>query len=481
MDQVFDVAIIGGGINGCGCAADAALRGLSVVLFEKDDLASKTSSSSTKLIHGGLRYLENYQFGLVKKALEERHTLLQLAPHIVHQQSFILPYESHMRPAWLIRLGLFFYDHLSRKNHLPKCRSIHRSHKNAYFKPLIDSLKRGYLFYDAATDDARLTIINALQAKNHGADIRPHSLVTQTKPVTNQWQLNIQPKLGSAYTVRAKTLINASGPWVEATEDKTLTLVKGSHMVVPQIYPGKHAYLLQHSDKRVVFVIPYHGYSMIGTTEVPFTGDLNKVRISEKEITYLTGVVNSYFKASIKPEDIIYSWSGVRPLLAHKDSEYRTLSRDYSFQFEQEPAPKITIFGGKITTYRQLAEDIIDQLKIVFPNLNPSISKHSHLPGALNFSQYVRYAKHHYSWLGNELLHRYLSTYGTCMETFMAPCTGFADMGKQFTKNLYQVEVDYLRTEEWAQTVADILERRTKLILDTDLKEQQELENYLTE
>ncbi|WBV64502.1 glycerol-3-phosphate dehydrogenase [Legionella pneumophila 130b] len=281
MDQVFDVAIIGGGINGCGCAADAALRGLSVILFEQDDLASKTSSSSTKLIHGGLRYLEHYEFGLVKKALQERQTLLNLAPHLVHSQSFVLPYLKHMRPSWLLRLGLFFYDHLSRKNHLPKSRLIHRNNKNNYFTPLKEELNRGFLFYDATTDDARLTILNAIQAKNHGASIRPHAKVTHAEVINNIWHLTIQPTKGQSYKAYAKSIINATGPWVQSIAQlthtpiqKDITLVKGSHIIVPKLFEGNHAYFLQHNDQRVIFVIPYHGFSMIGTTDIHYTGIL---------------------------------------------------------------------------------------------------------------------------------------------------------------------------------------------------------------
>jgi len=417
MDKIFDIAIIGGGINGCGCAADAALRGLSVVLFEQDDLASKTSSSSTKLIHGGLRYLENYEFGLVKKALIERQTLLKLAPHLVHPQALVLPYERYMRPAWLLRLGLFLYDHLTRKNHLPKCKSITRKKRPSYFNPLVDNLTRGFLFYDASTDDARLTIINALQAKNHGASIRPHSTVIKTQIVTNLWQLTIQPQTGSSYTLYAKTLINAAGPWVKAVEQLTqvskqqqISLVKGSHIIVPKLYSGEHAYFLQHQDNRVVFVIPYHGFSMIGTTDVPFTGDLNQVSIDDEEIDYLTDLVNLYFKSKVHKKDIIYTWSGIRALLANDKKEAKSLSRDYDYEFTLQPAPIVTVFGGKITTYRQLAEEIVNQLTAVFPTMGSSRTAFTPLPGAtyqqMNFAHYVLYAKKQYHWMEAELLNR---------------------------------------------------------------------------
>ncbi len=491
MGQVFDVAIIGGGINGCGCAADASLRGLSVVLFEQDDLASKTSSSSTKLIHGGLRYLENYEFGLVKKALEERQLLLNLAPHLVHPQSFILPYQKHMRPAWLLRLGLFFYDHLSRRNHLPKCKSVKRTKKNNYFTPLIEPIKRGFLFYDAATDDARLTITNAVQAKNYGASIRPNSQVTHIEIINNVWQLTIQPKFGAAYKINAKSLINAAGPWVEPIAKLTkipvkhqITLVKGSHIIVPQLYEGKHAYFLQHDDKRVVFVIPYYGFSMIGTTDTSFNPPLNApLRISIEEIHYLLDLVNKYFKTQLSSKDLIFSWSGVRPLLSNEGKELKSLSRDYSFEFHVNPAPIVTIFGGKITTYRQLAEKAVNELSAVFPLMPHSQTKNTPLPGAtfgtMTFEQYLLYARKKYHWLDKEILNRYLYSYGSCTEYFLSKCTSIESMGKKYGTSLYQVELDYLISEEWAQTIDDILERRTKLGLTMDNLNKKELENYL--
>lgn len=490
MDKVFDVAIIGGGINGCGCAADAALRGLSVVLLEQDDLASKTSSSSTKLIHGGLRYLEHYEFGLVKKAIRERQRLLDLAPHLVHAQALVLPYQKHMRPAWFLRLGLFLYDHLSRKNRLPKCKSINRKSRHSYFSPLKDNLDHGFLFYDGAADDARLTIINAMQAKKHGANIRTYSTVTHTKVVDNLWHITVQPQTGPSYTLYAKTLINAAGPWVKSIEQLTQTpdtqqisLIKGSHIIVPKLYEGDHAYFLQHQDNRVVFVIPYHGFSMIGTTDVPLTGALDKVSISEEEILYLIDLVNLYFKTKVSKRDIVTTWSGVRALLANDSKEAKSLSRDYDYEFNLKPAPVVTIYGGKITTYRQLAEETVNQLSTVFPKMPASKTAITPLPGAIldqmDFQHYIRYAQEKYKWLNPELLHRYLYTYGTCMEQFLSQCTDEKSLGKKFGTSLYQVEIDYLIMEEWAQSCDDLLMRRTKLDLTMDASDKKELAHYL--
>lgn len=490
MSVVFDVAIIGGGINGSGCAADAALRGLSVVLLEQDDLASKTSSSSTKLIHGGLRYLENYEFKMVKKALIERQRLLDLAPHLVHPQELFLPYEQHMRPAWFLRLGLFIYDHLSRKNRLPKCKTIHQKSKEGYFEPLINGFNKGFLFYDAITDDSRLTIINAVQAKNHGASIRTHSKVIHAEVVNNIWQLTIQPKMGSPYVLNARSIVNAMGPWVKSIEQLTQTpdqqkisLIKGSHIIVPQIYKGNHAYFLQHKDKRIVFVIPYHGFSMIGTTDVPLSNP-EPVTISQEEVRYLVDLVNLYFKSQLSEKDIIYTWSGIRALLADENKEAKSLSRNYFFNVHLKPAPIITIYGGKITTYRQLAEEVINQLTPLFPQMRQSTTAITPLPGAtlehMNFEQYVLYAKEKYKWMNTSLLNRYLYTYGTCMEKFLAPCSDMESLGRKYCTHLYQVEVDYLILEEWAKSCDDILKRRTKLELIIDAEGKKNLAEYLS-
>ncbi|MDR3501856.1 MAG: glycerol-3-phosphate dehydrogenase [Legionella sp.] len=490
MDQVFDVAIIGGGINGCGCAADAALRGLSVVLIEQDDLASKTSSNSTKLVHGGLRYLENYEFALVRKALTERQRLFDLAPHLVHAQPLVLPYEKHMRPSWFLRLGLFLYDHLSSKNRLPKCKSINRKNEVQYFSPLKEGLERGFLFYDGAADDARLTIANALQAKLHGASIHTRSTVIKTHVINNLWHVTIQPQSGPAYTIQARTLINAAGPWVKSVEQLThipdqqkISLVKGSHILVPKLYEGEHAYFLQHEDKRVIFVIPYHGYSMIGTTDVPLNEPLDQIHISDEEINYLIKLVNTHFKTKISKNDIVYTWSGVRALLANESKEARALSRDYNYEFQLKPAPIITIYGGKITTYRQLAEEAINQFSTVFSNLKPSITENAPLPGAtfgtMDFAQYIQYAQKKYSWMNKELLHRYLYTYGSYMEKFLSLSTSEKSLGKNYGSGLYQAEVDYLILEEWARSSEDVLRRRTKLDLTLNAARKKELAAYI--
>ena len=299
---IYDVVIIGGGINGCGCAADAALRGLSVLLCEQDDLASKTSSSSSKLIHGGLRYLEHFHFNLVKKALAERQTLMQLAPFLVRPLALVLPHDKKMRPLWMVRLGLFLYDHLNKKNTLPHSRLIHRLKQTLYFEPLNKDINKGFVFYDGTTDDARLTITNALQAKQHGAKIMTQTALIQASVINNVWQLTFQTASGTPFQVLAKSIINAAGPWVERVNrllniplNHTISLIKGSHIVIPKLYDGEHAYLLQNNDERVVFAIPFHGHTMVGTTDVPLSETLDEVTIESSEIDYLFTLIARFF------------------------------------------------------------------------------------------------------------------------------------------------------------------------------------------
>ena len=487
---VYDVVIIGGGINGCGCAADAAMRGLSVLLCEQGDLASKTSSSSSKLIHGGLRYLEQFEFGMVKKALTERQTLMQLAPHLIHPLPLVLPHEKSMRPLWFLRLGLFLYDHLSRKNTLPHSRFIRRLYDKILFAPLIETIQNGFVFYDCATDDARLTMENALQAKKHGANILTQTTLIEASNSHDQWQLTLQTRMGECFQVFAKSVINAAGPWVETVNkqlniplDHSLSLIKGSHILVHKLYEGDHAYLLQNKDNRIVFVVPYHGYTMIGTTDMALTQELDDLCIEKTEIEYLFDLVNQYFNTHLKTQDIVNSWTGVRPLVSSKMKNPSTLSREYAYFFSKTPAPSVTIYSGKITTYRQLALEAINQLKDIFPNLPDSKTKLTPLPGAawreLTFQAYQAYAIDKYHWLDEDTLVRYLKNYGTRTESLLMHCHSIPDLGICFTETLYQVEVDYLIQEEWATSCEDILWRRTKLGLNINTDAVTALSDYV--
>jgi glycerol-3-phosphate dehydrogenase len=492
MEQPFDVVIIGGGINGCGCAADAALRGLRVLLCEQDDLASKTSSSSSNLIHGGLRYLENYDFGLVKKALNERQKLLKIAPHLIRPLPFVLPYQKNLRPFWLLRMGLFIYDHLSRANLLPHSKPIRRSKDFLYFNPLEINLKKGFLFYDAATDDARLTITNARQAKEYGAIIMPHTKLIQAETLDNQWELTLQKKNGSKLKILARSIINAAGPWTKNVSSLLkiplqyeISLIKGSHLVVPKLYEGNHAYILQHDDKRIVFVTPYHGFSMIGTTDVVFSDDPERILIDPNEIDYLCTLFNRYFNQQLTDKDIISSWSGVRPLLADKNKAASTLSRDYAYHYTDNPAPAVTIYSGKITTYRHLAQKAVDQLRTIFPDLQHSLTETTPLPGAffesMTFSDVKQQAYKKYSWLDKKILDRYLNSYGARINNLLMNCSKISDLGIDFTQTLYQIEVDYLIKNEWASSSEDLLWRRTKLGLLFDDNAIKKLSVYLKE
>jgi glycerol-3-phosphate dehydrogenase len=490
MEHVFDVAIIGGGINGCGCAADAALRGLSVMLCEQDDLASKTSSKSTKLIHGGLRYLEHFDFSLVKKALDERQKLLHIAPHLVHPLPLVIPYQKNMRPLWILRIGLFLYDHLSLSNKLPRSKLIRRKQQPNHFGPLNKNLNQGFLFYDCATDDARLTLANALQAKEHGATILPQTKLIGAEVINNQWRLTLQKKTSELFQITAKSIINTTGPWVSTVSqllqtpiDHTLSLVKGSHLVVQKLYDGEHAYMLQHQDKRIVFAIPYHGYTMVGTTDVVFSGDINNIQIESNEIDYLCTIINQCFNKQLDKDDIITSWSGVRPLLSNAHKNASTLSRDYVYHYSSHPAPAVTVYGGKITTYRQLALQAVNELCKKFPSLPESRTLDTPLPGAtidkMNYTTYLQHARQKYHWLDVATRDRLLKTYGTRTENILTRCNNLADLGKCFTPTLYQVEVDYLLKDEWASHCEDILWRRTKLGFTITKPEERTLSDYV--
>jgi glycerol-3-phosphate dehydrogenase len=474
MEKTVDIFIVGGGINGCGCAAEAALRGLSVMLCEKGDLASQTSSKSTKLIHGGLRYLEQYHFSLVKKALDERQKLMELAPHLVQPLELVMPYHQSMRPSWLIRSGLFVYDHLSRKNKLPKSHSVNVKRQPSYFAALKDTYKKAFIFYDGSTQDSRLTIANALQARRHGAEILNYTALIDAKAYEGYWTLTLKNTLDQSITqIKARCLINAAGPWVNQIHDllqkppkKDIKLVKGSHIIVPKLHEGNQAYFLQSDDKRVIFAIPYHGFTMIGTTDKEYDECIDEVSISEDEIDYLCDVSNQYFKCKISKSDVVNSWSGLRPLIKENKDNLHEISRDYFIDVENQPASLISIYGGKITTYRKLAEDAIERSKLSFKNLGPSLSSKTLLPGAayedMSFDHYHHYAHQQYQFISPQLLAYYLQNYGTLAEYILKDSKKIEDLGQHFGHQLYEKEVNYLIQHEWVKKAEDVLWRRTK-------------------
>ncbi len=491
----YDLLIIGGGINGVGIAADAAGRGLSVLLCEQHDLASSTSSSSSKLIHGGLRYLEHFEFRLVREALRERDILLAKAPHIITPLEFIMPYSpTTLRPAWLIRLGLFIYDRLAGNSRLARSKAINL-HDNNYAKPLKSKFNKGFSYMDGWVDDARLVILNALAAREHGANIMPRTRFCSAQRHAKYWQVQLQNTINQQlFTVTTQCIINAAGPWVESILANTLnvhpqhslTLVKGSHIVVPKLYDGDHAYILQHHDKRVIFVIPFQQqFSLIGTTDLPYNDDLNNVSISEPEIDYLCSIVNAYFQQSISKQDISWAYSGVRPLQAGESTDPTKISRDYTLELNHadDQAPLLSLFGGKITTYRKLAERALSVLQPFLPSMQPPWTANQTLPGG-DFAQgdlqrFKQQLAQQYPWLPAQLVTRYAETYGNLASQIINNKQSINDLGQHFGQQLYQAEVDYLCKYEWAYTAADILWRRTKLGLWFSSTELSKLTDYI--
>ena len=483
----YDLLVIGGGINGAGIAYDAAGRGLKVGLYEMGDLAGATSSSSSKLIHGGLRYLEQYQFRLVKEALGEREVLLRMAPHISWPLQFHLPLQSKLRPAWMVRLGLFLYDHLSKRNSLKGSRRIAVSADS----PLKDHFKTVFEYSDAWVDDARLVLLNAQGVREHGGTIRTRTKVVSAARVNGVWQIELADQLtGKTTQVTARALVNAAGPWVTqmlaklpSTTDKKMRLVKGSHIVVPQVYQGRQAYILQNSDKRVVFVIPYlDRYSLIGTTEVEYSGDPAGTTCSVDEREYLCQVVNNHFKKSVSVADIVWDYSGVRPLIEDEASDARTVTRDYAFALEDDSGqtPLISVFGGKLTTYRRLAEHILERLGPYFPEAGGCWTGNSQLPGAQQADRCLADVQQRYPWLPQAIAVRYVHSYGALTHQLLAGKASIDELGIDFGAGLYQHEVDYLIRNEWVMQADDLLWRRSKLGLFLGSEETARLADYIS-
>lgn len=484
---MHDLLIIGGGINGAGIAADAAGRGLDVVLCEKADLASATSSWSTKLIHGGLRYLEFYEFSLVRKSLQEREVLTAAAAHIIKPLAFHIPQLPHSRSSMLIRAGLFLYDNLARRKRFGRSRAIKIDAEG----PLNSAITRGFEYWDAQVDDSRLVVLNALQAKQHGAQILTRTECTGMKPLDNGWRVTLHDHASNTDSeVDCKVIVNATGPWVAALSEKLshekaeheIRLVKGSHIVVPRMYPGSQAYMLQHHDGRVIFVIPWlQDYTLIGTTEAEHQGGLDHVEISKEETSYLLSIVNLYFKKSILHSDVVYSFAGVRPLIDDEEVNATKVSRDYSLELESDPHPILSVYGGKVTTYRILAEDVLRRLEKVLPAMGPAWTKNATLPGGdFDLPEHLfQKMVSKYAWLGPDMIKRWSNSYGTLSFEILGDASSMDDLGVKFGHNLYQKEVDYLCSEEWAKSADDILWRRSKLGLKFSRTEKASLANYI--
>lgn len=474
MSETTDIFIIGGGVNGCGIAADAAGRGLSVILVEQNDLASGTSSASTKLIHGGLRYLEYYEFMLVRKALTEREVLLSAAPHIIRPMRFLLP-QKGLRPAWLIRLGLFIYDHLGGRKLLPPT-STTKLDKAPYKDILKNYYKKAYEYSDCWVDDARLVVLNACVARDKGAEILPRHKSISAVREDGLWRIDaIDTLSGKESSYLAKVLINAAGPWVgdvitnvlKKPDQNLVRLVKGSHIIINKIFEHNKAYLFQGNMGRVIFAIPYENdYTLIGTTDQEYDGDPADVIISEEEIHYLCKVSNEYFKQAISPDDVISHFAGVRPLYNDGASDAKEATRDFVLNLDEDQA-LLNIIGGKITTYRVLAEQAMDKIKDYFPNMKGDWTASSPLPGGdFSLSEYEFYLyklASEFPFLTDDLIDRYFASYGTKAWDVLKDCAKPEDMGQHFGHGLYEAEVKYLIENEWATCAEDILSRRTKL------------------
>jgi len=488
----YDLLIVGGGINGAGIARDAAGRGLKVAVFEQNDLASATSSASSKLIHGGLRYLEHYEFRLVAEALGERETLLRIAPHIVKPLTFVLPWVSSMRPRWLLRLGLWLYDNLARRSVLPSAKSVDLT-RSPLGAGMRQEITRGFSYSDCWVDDARLVVLNCMDAANRGAAIHTRSRVTAARREGNLWRVTVAGT-GGRNEYAGRILVNAAGPWVRAVlsdvigrePEHRIRLVKGSHIVTPRLYEGEHAFILQNDDARIVLVIPYRGeYSLIGTTDIPHTTRPEEAVISSEEIAYLCTAVNRYFRRTVTSSDVLWSFSGVRPLYDDGSANPSEVTRDYKLLVDKEgDVPLLSIYGGKITTYRRLAEHALQELAPWLPGLRAAWTGTVALPGGALEStpdRYVEQMVQKYSGLPRSLLSALFWRHGTTMEAILGDASAAADLGTCFGETLFAREVDHFMDHEWARTADDILWRRTKAGLSLDDNAQKALARHMAE
>lgn len=492
--EVLDLFVIGGGINGTGIAAEGSVRGLRVGLCEQGDLAGATSSASSKLIHGGLRYLEHYEFRLVREALAEREILMRMAPHLVRPLQFVLPHQPHLRPAWMIRTGLFLYDHLSQRNALPGSQRLNL--KQASENPLRPEIQRAFSYYDCHVDDARLVVENALQAQAHGAEILVRWRCVRAQREDQHWRIDLQNmKTGAQKRVLSRTLVNASGPWAQQFVETMMTqrsprsirLIKGSHIVVPRFYAGEQAYILQNDDQRIVFVIPYQrDFTLIGTTDSLYQGDPAAVAMDAAERDYMLKIVNSHFQHQCHADDIVWDYAGVRPLCDDESDSPSAMTRDYTLELETGATdlPVLHIFGGKLTTYRRLALSALQRLTPWLP-FDAVDTDSPALPGgrvgAHSWEQFQADFVGRYPYLPSELLQRWLSTYGARAQVMARSIHSEADLGRHFGASLYEVEVDFLRESEWASSTDDILWRRSKMGLHLTPEQVDELRCYLSD
>jgi glycerol-3-phosphate dehydrogenase len=466
VSAALDLLVIGGGINGAGIARDAAGRGLSVVLVEKRDLAAATSSSSSKLIHGGLRYLEHYEFRLVAEALAEREIMLRIAAHLTWPTRFVMPHVPELRPRWMIRTGLFLYDHLTRRSLLPGSQAV-RLDRLPYASGLRADLKHGFVYSDCRVDDARLVVANALDAAERGARVLVGVECLRARREQGVWRA----ELSNGETLQARAVVNAAGPWVkevlnghlgQATRD-SVRLVKGSHIVLPRLYEGAHAFILQNDDRRVVFMIPYEDrFTLVGTTDVDFEGDPASVSADAAEVDYLCRAVGRYLARAPAPAEVLWRYAGVRPLYDDGSQDPSAITRDYTLRIDhaEGAAPVLSVFGGKITTYRRLAESAMQKLAPYFPGLKPAWTAQEPFAGSdfTDREAAKRELQQRYSQVAPNVLQGVFRRHGACA----ARVLGDGRLGEYYGAGLTEREVGYLMEREWARSAEDLLWRRTK-------------------
>ena len=494
MNNLYDVFIIGGGINGCGVARDAAGRGYSVYLAEKSDIASGTSSASSKLIHGGLRYLENLEFSLVRASLRERDILIKIAPHIIKEMRFVLPHHNNLRPVWLLKLGLLLYDNLYSSKYIKRSSYIRLPFHDSK-STLREAFKKGFEYSDCITDDARLTVLNAADAKRLGGNINTRTMVENIEQKKGVWNIEVMNSISNETKyVQAKVVVNATGPWVDnflknhskQTKVDNVRLVKGSHIVVKKLFNHSYAYIFQNSDGRIFFAVPWENeFTFIGTTDVDFKDNLDNFSVSDDEINYLCKSANQYFRSGISSNDVIKHWSGVRPLYHDGSIKAQKASRDYTIRIDSQDnnSALINIFGGKMTTFRQLSEEVVNKVGSILGEKKSPWTSDVHLPGG-DFSltektRIVDGLAKKYDYLDVDYIQRLFNLYGTRVEYILKNVSSIDDLGLHFGRDLYQVEVDYLMQEEFALYPEDVLERRTKLYLFLDYDKIENLDNYM--
>lgn len=488
----WDILIIGGGINGCGIARDAAGRGFSVYLAEMSDLASGTSSGSSKLIHGGLRYLEHYEFRLVREALAEREVLWKIAPHIISPLRFVLPLRPGLRSAWMLRLGLFLYDHLGPRRQLAASKTESLPDRGA----LLPRYRRAYEYSDCRVDDTRLTVLNARDAADRGATISPRTKVIGARRADGLWAVTLADQRApqKRREIRARMIVNAAGPWIDQVLGQTglspapaknVRMVKGSHIVVTRITDDERAFVLQNSDGRIVFAIPFEqDFTLIGTTDIEYDGDPLDVAISEEEVRYLCDSVNAYFSREIASSDIVWAYSAIRPLYNDGASKAQEVTRDYVLRLDDiEGAPVLNIFGGKLTTYRRLAEAALSKIEERLGPRSRPWTANAPLPGGAfatdGFDAEVRKIRDIYPFLTLQHARRLVRSYGTLTSKILGPATSHHHLGRHFGDDLYEAEVRYLMANEWAMNADDILWRRTKCGLRMSPAEAAALDSYI--